>query len=44
FDIPVREKIGRAKYIEEDKVDAEFPKIEQELADEMDALVAKEGE
>lgn len=44
FGMPVREKIGRAKYIEERKVDAEFLKIEQELANEMDALVAKEGD
>lgn len=44
FDMPVREKIGRAKYIPEDKIDSEFQKIEQALSDEMDALVAKESE
>lgn len=44
FALPVREKIGRAKYIEEDKVDKEFSKIEQELSDQMDALLAKEDE
>lgn len=44
FDLPVREKIGRAKYVPQDKVDEEFNRIEKELADQMDALTAKEGE
>jgi len=44
FSLPVIERIGRAKYISEDKVDEEFNKIEKELAEQMDALIAKEGE
>lgn len=44
FGLPVREKIGRAKYVPQDSVDVEFNKIEQELTEQMDALVAKEGE
>ena len=44
FGLPVREKIGRAKYVPQDSVDVEFNKIEQELSEQMDALVAKEGE
>jgi len=44
FSLPVREKIGRAKYVPQDSVDSEFSQIEKELADQMDALVAKEGE
>lgn len=44
FGLPVREKIGRAKYVPQDRVDAEFDRIEQELSGQMEALVAKEGE
>ena len=44
FGLPVREKIGRAKYVPQDSVDVEFNKIEQELSEQMDALVAKVGE
>ena len=44
FSLPVREKIGRAKYIQQEKVDVEFNIIEQELTQQMDALLAKEGE
>ena len=44
FSLPVIERIGRAKYIREDKVDEEFNKIENELAEQMGALIAKEGE
>jgi V/A-type H+-transporting ATPase subunit A len=44
FGLPVREKIGRAKYVPQDSVDVEFNRIEQELSEQMDALVAKEGE
>lgn len=43
FSLPVIERIGRAKYISEDKVDEEFTKIENELAEQMDSLMAKEG-
>ncbi len=44
FSLPVREKIGRAKYIPQDMVDKEFLKIEKQLADEVEALIAKGDE
>jgi len=44
FSMPVREKIGRAKDIPEEKVAESFNSIELELAAQMDALFAKEGE
>ncbi len=44
FSLPVREKIGRAKYIPEERVDEEFSAIESELATQMDGLFTKEGE
>jgi V/A-type H+-transporting ATPase subunit A len=44
FSLPVREKIGRAKYIPQERMNAEFDLIEQELASQIDALLAKEGE
>jgi V/A-type H+-transporting ATPase subunit A len=44
FSLPVREKIGRAKYIPQDKIDVEYDQIEKELVEQMEALVAKEGE
>jgi len=44
FSLPVIERIGRAKYTSEDKVDEEFTVIENELAEQMGALMAKEGE
>ena len=33
FEIPVRERIGRAKYTAEEQVDTAFDKIEAELED-----------
>ena len=42
FKIPAREKIGRAKYIEEEKVNEEFYKIEEELEKQIEALMSKE--
>ena len=44
FALPVRERIGRAKLVPQDQIDVEFDRIEQELSEQMDALVAKEGE
>ncbi len=44
FDLPIRERVGRAKYIEEDKVNDSYNAIENELNDQMDALVSKEVE
>lgn len=40
LELPVREKIGRSKYIEEDKLDA-FDEIEKELNNEVSALISK---
>ncbi|HHW49565.1 MAG TPA: V-type ATP synthase subunit A [Clostridiaceae bacterium] len=42
FALPVRERIGRAKYTREDQVDAVFDDIELELNQQMDALRSKE--
>lgn len=44
FSLPVIEKIGRAKYITQEKLDEEFNFIEQELTSQMNTLLAKEGE
>ena len=44
FGLPVREKIGRAKYVPQDKVEAEYGRIEQELSKQMEELTSKEGE
>lgn len=40
--LPVRERIGRAKYVSEEQVDAEFLRIETELNDQINGLVSKE--
>ena len=42
--LPVLERIGRAKYIEEAKVDKEFDVIESEIVSELADLIAKEAE
>ncbi|MEG1550916.1 MAG: V-type ATP synthase subunit A [Oscillospiraceae bacterium] len=42
IELPVREAIGRFKYIEEDKVDAEFEKIEIRLENELTDALNKE--
>ncbi|MGE5613555.1 MAG: V-type ATP synthase subunit A [Bacillota bacterium] len=44
FSLPVREKIGRAKYVPADRIDKEYSAIEKELAEQMDALLAREVE
>lgn len=44
FELPVREKIGRAKYVPQDMIDREYDMIEQELSSQMDALLSKEDE
>lgn len=44
FEMPVREKIGRAKYVPMGQIGKEYGVIEKELADQMDALLSKEGE
>ncbi|WP_303804080.1 V-type ATP synthase subunit A [Ruminococcus flavefaciens] len=40
--LEVREKIGRFKYIEEDKTDAEFNKLSVEISSELNELLDKE--
>ncbi len=42
FSLPVRERIGRAKYTPETEVDSVFGEIEEELNQQMEALVSKE--
>jgi len=44
FSIPVRERIGRAKYIHENDVEVEFPEMEAELDKEINDLISKGGE
>ncbi len=40
--LPVREKIGRFKYIEEDKTDEEYSKLSLEISTELDELLRLE--
>ncbi|WP_195276519.1 V-type ATP synthase subunit A [Anaerotruncus rubiinfantis] len=42
--LPVRERIGRFKYIEDDKVQAEYEQIKKTLSDEAAALLAQKEE
>ncbi len=42
FNLPVRYRIGRAKYTNEDEVDKVFDSIEEDLDRQMEALVSKE--
>ncbi len=42
--LPVRETIGRFKYVKEDKVDEEFPKVMKTIEESMSALVNKEAD
>jgi len=42
LNLPVREKIGRAKYIEEKDVDIMFMELEKELKQQIDQLLPKE--
>ncbi|MCL2060230.1 MAG: V-type ATP synthase subunit A [Oscillospiraceae bacterium] len=44
FDLPVRESIGRAKYIVEKNIGAEFERISKEIARQTAELAAKEDE
>ena len=44
FALPVRERIGRAKYTPEQQVEEVFYKIETELKAQMEALTIKDGE
>ena len=42
FELPVRERIGRAKYIPEELVNAVFNEIETQLNEQIDELTSKE--
>jgi len=42
FELPVRERIGRSKYVPEDQVNTVFQEIETQLNDQIDALTSKE--
>ena len=42
--LPVREQIGRFKYIEEDKIDDSYEEILKELNNEISDLISKEAE
>ena len=42
--MPVREEIGRFKYVEEAQVDAEFEKVKHTLEEEVHAIIGKEAE
>ncbi len=44
FEIAVRERIGRAKYVPEKEVDAVFAKVEDDLKKQIEELITKEGE
>jgi V/A-type H+-transporting ATPase subunit A len=44
FNIHVRERIGRAKYIPENEVDTVYDEIETELNNQIDDLISKEAE
>jgi V/A-type H+-transporting ATPase subunit A len=39
-DLPVREKIGRYKYIEEQDIKEAYDRISKQINDEVEALVA----
>lgn len=41
FGLPVRERIGRAKYVRQEEIGAEYAAIEKELTEQIDALIAK---
>ena len=44
FRLPIRERIGRAKYIEEENVISEYKKIKNQLLRDINQLTAKEDE
>ena len=43
-ELPVREKIGRFKYVHEDDTDAEFSKLSVEISSELNDLLKKEDD
>ena len=42
FELPVRERIGRSKYVPEDQINTVFQEIETQLNEQIDALTSKE--
>ncbi|MBQ9899480.1 MAG: V-type ATP synthase subunit A [Ruminococcus sp.] len=42
--LPVREKIGRFKYVEEENTDAEFEKLSVEISSELNELLSREAD
>jgi ABC-type branched-subunit amino acid transport system substrate-binding protein len=44
FGMPVREKIGRAKYVKEDEVNKAYDEIESELDSQIEKLLSKEAD
>ena len=42
FSLPIRERIGRAKFVPEEKVNQIYDDMEKDLETQMDALTAKE--
>jgi V/A-type H+/Na+-transporting ATPase subunit A len=44
FELPVRERIGRAKYVPEEEIDTMLSKIDEDLKKQIEALISKEGE
>ena len=44
FDLPAREEIGRAKYEEADVYSAAYEKIEAQMEQQIEELIAKAGE
>ncbi len=42
--LPVREKIGRFKYVEEENTDAEFDKLSVEISSELNELLSREAD
>ena len=43
-ELPVREKIGRFKYVHEDDTDTEFRKLSVEISSELNDLLEKEDD
>ena len=44
LELPVRESIGRFKYIEEKDIDASYDELMEEMKKSISALTAMEGE
>ena len=42
--LPIREEIGRFKYIHEDQIDAEYKRIDEQLTSELSKLIEEKEE